>query len=201
MRFGWLLLSCVISHRGMSQSDVSFSMEGDSIWLKKIQLSSTVALHVNNAIVLMEEAPVLKKLREMRKAVKKQYQTELRKGTKIGNGVMVIPVVISHYEDRLRFLDTHIGQLEKKAPDTVILFQQLFESQGLSVSELVPPLLDAGKCMLMDSSLQLVPFVVRKSARKSNSLLVGSEPGMSYYFLPGATQYFLQNIELSGRRR
>ena len=80
MRFAWLLLLCVIFHRGMSQTDVSFDMEGDSIWLNKIQLSSTVALHVNNAIVLMEEAPVLKKLREMRKAVKKQYQTELRKG-------------------------------------------------------------------------------------------------------------------------
>lgn len=201
MRNGLLILFCVIVFRGVAQNNVHFDKEGDTVWLKKIQLKSTLALHLNGAIVLMEQEPVLKKLKETRKAVKKQYQKELRNIGRAINNIVVVPLYITHYEDRLRFLDTHIGQLENKSTDTVVFFQQLFESQQLSVSELVPPLLEAGKCMVMDSSLRLVPHVIRKTTGQSSGLLVGGEPGSSYYFLPHATEFFLQKVELSARRR
>jgi hypothetical protein len=95
---------------------------------------------------------------------------------------------LNFLQHRLSSTDSIYKILYSQQSDTIWIDNSFIERALSSVSYLVSSSLEANKCMVLNSDLELQTYVIKQTGSRKTGAMTGV--GLSYYFIKGAKRHF-----------
>lgn len=165
----------------------------DTIELAPLNFKRTVALHLEEAIVLFEYGFFMEKIAGERRGLQKQIRSRermIRKGSDYGS---ITASQLKGYQRQYPAVDSIYRVLKTGKPDTVHVDYNVFVKAQSPFGDFLPRALEAKQCMVMDAKHVLQRYVIKQSGNKKTGSMTAA--GSRFYFLEGATRYFWSKMD------
>jgi len=159
----------------------------DTIRLNPINFKKVVALHLDEAIVVVDQNVFLEKLKEERKGLKKQIRSRERiiKGDAARTGIITSQV--KSYKNQYSAVDSVYIALKNKKQDTAWINDKFIKSQS-SFGEFLPSLLETNKCNVLNRDLEPQKYIIKLTGNKRTGEM--TSVNSSFYYLPASKRFF-----------
>ena len=193
MKTFFLILSIAGINSLQAQVDSYQITNSDTIELPDILFKRTVALHFDEATILLDHDLFMKHLTAERKGLKKQIKTlerMIKRGTDYPG---ITSSQLRSYQRQYAPVDSEFAIVKQSRLDTFHVDYKIFIKADLRFDYFLPSAIESKQCMVLDLSnhKQNVIFKISGSKKTGQMTAVGS----SFYFIPGATKYFLSKMD------
>lgn len=173
----------------LQAQETSFNVtRQDTIQLNSLFFKKTVALRLDEAVVLLDYQPFLKKLQHEKLWLKKEIRARERMIKKGKDYPGITSSQLKSFQQRLLATDSIYKTLHSQQSDTIWIDYSLVEKAHSSVSNLVTSSLETNQCVILNSNLELQTYIIKQTGSKKTGEMTGV--GLSYYFLKGAKRHF-----------
>ena len=193
MKTFFLILSIAGINSLQAQVDSYQITDCDTIELPDILFKRMVALHFDEATILLDHDLFMKHLTAERKGLKKQIKT-LERMIKRGTDYPAITSSqLKLYERQFAPVDSLFASVKQSRLDTFHIDYRIFIKADLPFSGFLPSVIESKQCMVLDLKDHKQNVIIKKSGtmKTGQTTTVGS----SFYFIPGAAKYFLSKID------
>jgi hypothetical protein len=185
----FLLIFTFQTFSSLQAQETSFNISGqDTIELNRLYFKKTVALRLDEAIVLLDYQPFLKKLQDEKTWLRKEIRARERMIKKSKDYPGITSSQLKSLQERLSGCDSIYKTLYFQKLDTAWIDYSLIEKAHSSVSDLVSSSLETKRCMVLSSDCEIQTYVIKQTGSKKTGETTGV--GLSYYFIKGAKRHF-----------
>jgi len=193
MKTFFLILSITAINSLQAQIDSYKVSKTDTIKLYDLAFQRTITLHLDEATILMDHDLFMKHLKAERKGLKKQIKS-LKRMIKRGTDYPgITSSQLRSYQRQYAPVDSEFAIVKQSRLDTFHVDYKIFIKADLRFDYFLPSAIESKQCMVLDLSnhKQNVIFKISGSKKTGQMTAVGS----SFYFIPGATKYFLSKMD------
>jgi len=165
----------------------------DTIQLRDLHFKRTVALQLDEAIVLIDYNYFLDQIKKERKGLKKQITSRermIKKGTDYPG---ITSPQLKRYQRQYLPLDSVYTALLRQKSDMVKVDYGVFENVQSPFGRFLPSVIEAKNCIILDLSHKPQPYIVKQTGYKKTGQMTAV--GSSFYFLPEAKRYFWSKMD------
>jgi hypothetical protein len=185
MKIGILILSFVVIQPVHAQIGSYSITHIDTIKLPDLSFKRLAALHLDEATILIEYKIFSKQLTSERKGMKKQIRS--RKHLLKHDYNPIVTAQLRFYEVKFDLVDSIYSISKKNNADTFHVNCRIAPFQDFLASEL-----ENNQCIVLDIYNRKQNFIIKKSGYQRTGQM--TSVGSTFYFLPGATKYFLTEM-------
>ena len=188
-----LILSIAAFNSLFAQLDSYKIARRDTIELANLTFKRIVALQFNEAIVLIDYELFMKKLELERNGLKKQIRSRERMIRKRTDYPGITSLQLRKYQRQFSTVDSVFTAFMRTKLDTLRADNNVFANAGSSFGDFLPSALERKQCMVVDLSNRAQKYIIKLSGSKKTGQMTAV--GSSFYFIPGATRYFLSKMD------
>ncbi len=188
-----LILSICTFSSSFSQIDSYKIIKTDTIELNDLTFKRIVALQFDEATVLIDYNFFMNKLSNERKGLQKQIKSRerlIRKGT---SSREITSSQLNLYLRQFAAIDSVFAALKATKLDTLRADYGVFTKAGSPFGDFLPSALEKKQCMVADRNNRTQKYIIKFSGSKKTGDMTAI--GSSFYFIPGATTYFLSKMD------
>ena len=193
MKTFFLILSIAGINSLQAQVDSYQITDCDTIELPDLLFKRTVALHFDEATILLDHDLFMKHLTAERKGLKKQIKT-LERMIKRGTDYPAITSSqLKLYERQFAPVDSLFASVKQSRLDTFHIDYRIFIKADLPFSGFLPSVIESKQCMVLDLKDHKQNVIIKKSGTMKTGQT--TKVGSSFYFIFGAAKYFLSKMD------
>lgn len=186
-----LLFICIAGHSQLVEQPARYE---DTISLKDIRYKKVVAYYLEDAVMVVDHRIFLKKLKEARATLLKEYRlTALRIQKRLPDNFQLLDINVFNLQEPLDVLDSVIRKAKAEKSDTFRVYRQTFTRILPTFGDFLPALVEKGECAVFDMNDQRHFQIIRRRERANSAEWVKTGP--PYYYLPGASRYFMSPVD------
>lgn len=195
MRRFLFIISTLAASYCSGQSAHFDKYEQDTLHLPAIQLKRVIALNVGEAIIGIDYKLFMIYLNDYRKGARKQ----IRKRNRLKSQGMELDHIVAEqtkmYRRQLAALDSVYFLITTNKSDTALIDYRIVKDTGSPFGDFLPKLIEAGRCLVFDKSMNQQFFIIRQKGWKKNGAMNTS--GSTLYFLNGNFPHFWARSDFS----
>ena len=193
MRIFLLILSIATINSALAQIDSYKISNSDTIELSDLHFKKVVALHFDEATILVDYDLFIKHLSAERKGLQKQIKSRermIKRGTDYAD---ITSSQLKSYQRQFAPVDSIFIIAKRSKLDTIQIDYRLFIKANSPFGDFLPSAIENKQCMVLDLNNHKQNFVIKISGSKKAGQMTAV--GSSFYFIPGATKYFLSKMD------
>jgi hypothetical protein len=176
-----------------AQIDLYKITRNDTIELSDLAFKRVVALHFDEATILVGFELFMKHLTAERNGLKKQIKSRermIKRGTEYP-GITLSQMKL--YQKQFVPVDLVFTIVKQSKLDTFHVDYRIFIKANSPFGDFLPSAIESNQCMVLDLNNHKQNFVIKLSGSKKTGQM--KAVGSSFYFIPGATKYFLSKTD------
>jgi hypothetical protein len=183
-----LILSIIVVNSVEAQIESYKITRSDTIELPGLSFKKVAALHFAEATILVDYDLFMKHLTAERKGLKKQIRSRERMIKRGTNYTGITSSQLKSYKSHFIPVDSVFAIAKKNKLDTFHV-----DYTDSPIESFIPSAIENQQCIVLDLNNHKQNFVVKLSGSKKTGQMTAV--GSSFYFIPGATNYFLSKMD------
>lgn len=193
MKTFFLILSMTAINSLQAQINSYKISKTDTIELSDLAFKRTIALHFDEVTILLDHDLFMKHLTAERKGLKKQIKSLERMIKRGTDNPDITSSQLKSYQRHFALVDSVFTIVKQSRLDTFHVDYKIFIKADLPFGYFLPSVIESKQCMVLDLSNHKQNFVIKLSGTKKTGQMTAV--GSSFYFIPGATKYFLSKMD------
>ena len=188
MKIFFLILSTIAINSVHAQIESYKITNIDTIELPDISFKKVAALHFAEATILVDYNLFMKHTTAERKGLKKQIRSRermIKRGTDYAG---ITSSQLKSYKNHFIPVDSVFAIAKQNRLDTFHV-----DYSKTPIGDFIPSAIENKQCMVLDPNNRKQKFVIKLSGSKKTGQMTAV--GSSFYFIPGATKYFLSKMD------
>jgi hypothetical protein len=187
-----LILSIIVINSLQAQIDSYQITKSDTIELSDLAFKRTIAMHFDEATILMDHDLFMKHLTAERKRLKKEIK-ERERIVKEGDYDAIVSSQLKSYQKQFTSVDSVFAIVRRSRLDTFHVDNRVFINVNSPFGSFLPSVIESKQCMVLNLGNHKQKFVIKISGTKKTGQMTAR--GSSFYFIPGATKYFFSKMD------
>lgn len=188
-----LILSITVINSLQAQIDSYKITKSDTIELSDLAFKRIVALHLDEATILVDHDLFMKHLTAERNGLKKQIKSRKRMIKRGTDYPGITSSQLKSYQRQFALVDSVFAIVNQSRLDTFHVGYRIFIKVNSPFGDFLPSAIEAKQCMVLDLSNHKQNSLIKLSGSKKTGQMTAV--GSIFYFIPGATKYFLSKMD------
>ncbi|TMI90322.1 MAG: hypothetical protein E6H08_15220 [Bacteroidetes bacterium] len=189
----FILLSIAVINSAQAQIDSYQITNSDTIELADLSFKRAVALHFDEATILLDHDLFMKHLTSERKGLKKQIKSLERMIKRGTDNPGVTSSQLKSYQRQFAPVDSVFAIVKQSRLDTFHVDYRIFIRTDLPFGDFLPSTIESKQCMILDLSNHKQNLVIKINGTKQTGQMTAV--GSSFYFIQGSAKYFLSKMD------
>lgn len=188
MRTIFLILSLSAISSVQGQIESYKITKSDTIKLLDVSFKRVAALHLSEATILVDFDLFMKHLTAERNGIKKQISSRERMIKRGKDYPGITSSQLKSYKRDFTPVDSVFNVAKHNKLDTFYV-----DYVKTPIGNFIPSAIESNQCIILDNRNQKQIFIIKVSGSKKTGQM--TTVGSSFYFIPGATKYFLSKMD------
>ena len=188
MKIFFLILSTIAINSVQAQIESYKITKSDTIELPDLSFKKLAALHFAEATILVDYNLFMKHLTAERKGLKKQIRSRERMIKRGRDYAGITSSQLKSYKNHFISVDSVFTIAKHNRLDTLHV-----DYTKTPIGNFIPSVIENKQCMVLDLNNHNQKFVIKLSGSMKTGQMTAV--GSSFYFIPGATKYFLSKMD------